>query len=104
MQLVNIENGFSLIENDKVVFSHTIDNPAIFIGKGKEKMDIYRGNFDIEDYVIERYPLKKYLKINTFMEESINYIKYMPNCYIMYTDISIDKICNLEDRIKILES
>ena len=58
MQLVNIENGFSLIENDKVVFSHTIDNPAIFIGKGKEKMDIYRGNFDIEDYVIERYPLK----------------------------------------------
>ena len=37
MQLVNIENGFSLIENDKVVFSHTIDNPAIFIGKGKEK-------------------------------------------------------------------
>ena len=21
-------------------------------------MDIYRGNFDIEDYVIERYPLK----------------------------------------------
>lgn len=49
MQLVNIENGFSLIENDKVVFSHTIDNPAIFIGKGKEKMDIYRGNFDIEE-------------------------------------------------------
>ena len=41
---------------------------------------------------IERYPLKKYLKINTFMEESINYIKYMPNCYIMYTDICIDKI------------
>lgn len=36
MQLVNIENGFSLIENDKVVFSHTIDNPAIFIGKGKD--------------------------------------------------------------------
>ena len=42
MHLVNIENGFSLIENDKVVFSHTIDNPAIFIGKGKEKMDIYK--------------------------------------------------------------
>ena len=63
MQLVNIENGFSLIENDKVVFSHTIDNPAIFIGKGKEKMDIYRGNFDIEDYVIEKISIKKMLKL-----------------------------------------
>lgn len=41
---------------------------------------------------IERSPLKKYLNINVFMEQSLNYIKYMPNCYIMYTDLNIDEI------------
>ena len=58
MELQFNEKGFSIIEGDKILFTHSEENPAIFVGKGKEKMDIYRGNFDIEDYVIERYPLK----------------------------------------------
>ncbi len=58
MEINYLKNGFSVVENGKVIFTHTEEAPAIFVGKGKEKMDIYRGNFDIEDYVIERYPLK----------------------------------------------
>lgn len=58
MQLQNTNNNFALIENDRVIFQHTSDKPAIFVGKGQESIDIYRGNFDIKDYVSERYPLK----------------------------------------------
>jgi sulfoquinovosidase len=34
-----------------------MDAPCLFVGHGEARMDMYRGNFDIEDYVIERVPL-----------------------------------------------
>lgn len=58
MQLRQIENGFELVQNDLVILTHTYDNPAFFVGCGNEKIEIYRGNFDIEDHVEERIPLK----------------------------------------------
>ncbi len=58
MQIEYKENGFVLSENGEVLFEHSKDFPAIFVGKGQEKIKIYRGNFDIKDYVVERYPLK----------------------------------------------
>ena len=33
------------------------DTPMIYIGHGKESVDMYRGNFRIEDYVADKIPL-----------------------------------------------
>ncbi len=51
-------DGFELTINGTPVFRHTTECPSIFVGKGQERMDMYRGNFDIEDYVVERVALR----------------------------------------------
>jgi alpha-glucosidase len=50
--------GFELVLNGTVLLRHTADNPLLFIGWGEETMDMYRGNFDIRDYVVERRALR----------------------------------------------
>lgn len=47
-----------LLEKDgQIILSHTSERPMIYVGIGQESVDMYRGNFKIEDYVIERRPL-----------------------------------------------
>lgn len=58
MQFEKTEDGFRLSIDGRVVLSHSSENPAFFAGCGKERMDMYRGNFDIDDYVIERSALR----------------------------------------------
>ena len=47
----------SLYGDGKLLFQHTPETPALFLGVGKEKIRMFRGNFDIEDRVSERLPL-----------------------------------------------
>lgn len=47
----------NISHNGDILFSHQPGLPAFFLGKGMEKMEIYRGNFDIEDYVESRVAL-----------------------------------------------
>lgn len=58
MKLRQIENGFELVLNDKVLLRHTDVFPVFFVGTGNEKIEIYRGNFDITDTLTERIPLR----------------------------------------------
>lgn len=57
MLLEKTASGFTLSLDDRVILSHSAENPALFAGRGEERMDMYRGNFDIEDYVVERVAL-----------------------------------------------
>ena len=57
MQLKKLEQGFEIVQQDKVIFRHTDVQPGIFVGTGKEKIAIHQGNFDIEDYLEARLPL-----------------------------------------------
>ncbi len=57
MHFQKTANGFELAINGSTVLRHSTDAPCIFVGKGEERMDMYRGNFDIEDYVVERVAL-----------------------------------------------
>lgn len=34
-----------------------VDGPFLFAGRGRESIDMYRGNFDVRDYIEERLPL-----------------------------------------------
>jgi sulfoquinovosidase len=51
------ENEFELCVNGCVVLKHSEVDPCIFLGQGKETIEMYRGNFNIEDYVTERVAL-----------------------------------------------
>jgi alpha-glucosidase len=57
MQIQIASNGFDVILNGRILLRHRSDAPCLFVGHGEARMDMYRGNFDIEDYVIERTPL-----------------------------------------------
>ena len=74
MKLNQIENGFELIRNEKKLLRHTAESPAFFVGVGREKINIYRGNFQIEDSVMERIPLR-YCDI----QGDIIYLSYSEN-------------------------
>ena len=52
---LRIENGqYRLLYNGRLLLSDTESFPMLFGGHGEETVDMYRGNFKIEDYVIER--------------------------------------------------
>ncbi|WP_262299584.1 alpha-glucosidase [Microvirga sesbaniae] len=57
MQIHTTADGFDLILDGRPILRHRGDAPCLFVGQGDARMDMYRGNFDIEDYVIERTPL-----------------------------------------------
>lgn len=52
------QHGFQISDAGRVVLTHSADQPAFFVGVGHETMDMYRGNFDIEDYVEQREALR----------------------------------------------
>lgn len=52
------DDGFEIKLNDCTIIKHAVEEPFLFVGHGEESMEMYRGNFDIKDYVIERIPLK----------------------------------------------
>jgi alpha-glucosidase len=52
------EDGFELSYDGLRLIRHTADSPMLFVGRGEETIDMYRGNFDIRDYVTERLPLR----------------------------------------------
>lgn len=73
MKLNRIDNGFELISKGKVILSHTSKMPMLYVGYGEEKMEMYRGNFKIEDYIVERYPLTKVEIIEEGNEIRVNF-------------------------------
>lgn len=51
-------DGFSLAVNGKTLIRHSADAPCIYVGVGRETIEMYRGNFDISDEIEERVPLR----------------------------------------------
>ena len=46
-----------LKNGEDVLLESTRDKPMVYVGRGAERVEMYRGNFQIEDYVSERRPL-----------------------------------------------
>lgn len=59
MELKKLQNGFEVCVNHEVVLCHTEEQPMIYVGYGEEDISMYRGNFKIEDYVVERFALRQ---------------------------------------------
>jgi len=49
-----------ILFNNEIIFDHHRDQPVFFLGLGKESIDSYRGNYQIEDYIEQRIPLENY--------------------------------------------
>jgi alpha-glucosidase len=58
LELSISDGDFTITLAGRVILRHRPDAPCIFVGRGAARMDMYRGNFDIEDYLIERQPLR----------------------------------------------
>ncbi len=58
MQIQVGKDTFQLVSKEQLILRHSPEAPMIYVGLGQESVDMYRGNFKIEDYVEERYPLK----------------------------------------------
>lgn len=59
MKLLQTKNSFSIEHNGKILICHTSEKPMLYVGIGEETVKMYRGNFDIKDYVVQRTPLTK---------------------------------------------
>ena len=51
-------SGFDLVIAGQTLLRHTAAAPCLFAGVGTARMDMHRGNFDIEDRLTERTPLR----------------------------------------------
>ena len=59
MKIELLKGGFAVYEGETLILRHTAEEPMLYVGCGDPEIDMYRGNFKIEDYVIERRPLRK---------------------------------------------
>lgn len=59
------KNGFTVLQNGVPLLSHTPKEPLFYGGYGEEQVEMYRGNFQIEDYVLERIPLRQLERVET---------------------------------------
>jgi len=57
MEFIGKEHGFVLQYGGHVILECGSEKPLVYVGCGEESVDMYRGNFKIEDYVTERRPL-----------------------------------------------
>ncbi|WP_108650927.1 alpha-glucosidase [Dongshaea marina] len=64
MKIEYSQDSLSITHQGETLFSHQTDFPAFYLGRGKEKIEIYRGNFDIDDYIESRIELSSIHQID----------------------------------------
>ena len=57
MRIVARDGGFDVTVGDTVVLRHRPDFPALFVGRGRADVDMYRGNYFLSDRLDARIPL-----------------------------------------------
>lgn len=54
------KHELTILFNDQIIIKHHRQKPAIYLGRGEESIECYRGNYVIEDRIDERIGLKHY--------------------------------------------
>ncbi len=60
LNLIEKDDEFIIKLNGKTIIEHSVNSPFVFIGRGEAEYKMYRGNFDIENYLESRIPLKDF--------------------------------------------
>ena len=50
--------ALALFLGERPILRHSAEKPALFLGRGEEKISMFRGNFEIRDRLSERLPLR----------------------------------------------
>lgn len=79
---------WKLVRNGENILLCNDENPLIYAGYGTETVNMHRGNFKIEDYITERYPLK----VSKITEKADGKIKILFGKEILLT-LSINGDC-----------
>lgn len=58
MQACWNHTAWILCHNDTILLEASPQRPMIYVGVGQESIEMYRGNFKIEDYLSQRVPLR----------------------------------------------
>lgn len=85
MDFIKLQDSFKILHDNKVILEHSNQTPLIYVGYGKESIDMYRGNFKIEDYVEERYALRNITIEEIDNDYKINFDNKI-ECYISNKD------------------
>ncbi len=59
MNVQSTRDAVRLYQGEKLLFAHTLEQPGIYVGMGREEIDMYRGNFHIRDHLERRVPLEE---------------------------------------------
>ena len=78
LKINSTDKSFDIYFDNRHLISHSINKPCIFIGQGEESMDMYRGNFKIKDYLVERVALRKF-DITNFFDNTYTINFYVDN-------------------------
>ena len=74
LNLIENEDEFKIKLNGRTLIKHSADSPFVYIGRGEAEYKMYRGNFDIENYLESRIPLK-YFEIEKKKEDYLIKLK-----------------------------
>ena len=58
VRIIAAGDGFDIFVADRLIVTHRADRPAVFVGRGRADIAMYRGNFDIADRIDERVALR----------------------------------------------
>ncbi|WP_066780889.1 alpha-glucosidase [Sphingomonas sp. CCH5-D11] len=59
IRLQAVTGGFDVLAGDALVMRHRVEAPALFVGMGTPRVDMYRGNYFLEDRLAERIALRE---------------------------------------------
>ena len=51
--------ALELRADDRLLLRHSESSPALFLGRGREEIQMYRGNFTVRDREDARLPLQR---------------------------------------------
>jgi len=60
LKLLEVKDGFNLYFDNKLILTHHVETPCIYVGKGNSDIDMYRGNFNIDENIVEKIGLSDF--------------------------------------------
>jgi alpha-glucosidase len=63
--------GFAILLDGLPLISHSCDAPFVYAGQGREQIEMYRGNFQIEDRLVERVALRDWELIGDDLDSGL---------------------------------
>jgi len=79
LEIISRNNDLEIIYKGNLVVNHSMDNPFILVGIGKERIKSHCGNFDIKEKLITKIPLLNY-KVLEGNKVEFSYGDYAVEC------------------------